>query len=589
MQELTRRQVLKMTGGLAGLSALAASGLLAACAPKAAPTAAPAKATAAPAAQPTAAVAPVTECEMDWSPTFPPAPKKYDPPVEVSVIWEMVSMDFPAEGTWAWDNNPMYNQCVQNTGLKPIKHWEAYADLQTQKLAADLAAGTLPDYFHAGGLFREQLIDAEAIEEIKDIWDATASPLTIEKKMYPDYKWWIPNLRGDKMYGIPFTWGPALNVDNLCFARQDWLEQLGVQAPETVEDWGTVAAAFRDAGLAQFGISACKNLVTWYHSLDPIFGAYGVMPGCWVPAGDGTLKYDSISAPVKEALAVIRQWYEDGLMDPDFYTYSEGDAAGHVGTNKVGIFTAPWWAGGGQVKLEQDNPPMKLGIIPYPKGPDGKQGRKGSAEVQDSVVFRKGLDPIKIEAAINNLNWHIEKHVNWEKYQQYGEWRNSASFDQGFAWDFDENCELVDGPFPGGNVYNYMQQVDFGFAYLTYPDYQVQPFRDMTAWLEQDPATLNKAQRYLVSSLQVRREMEYYPYAFDTQGIAIVNEWWGIPTEAMKTLSPDLGTLESQVLTNIVTGNEPLDRFDAFAEEWMSQGGSEVTRDVNEWWSSIQG
>ncbi len=583
---LTRRQVLQVIGGLT------VAGVLNACAPKptpqptAAPKAEPTKAPAATTA-PAATAAPAAgKCQIDWNPTYPPSPKKYDPPVEVKVIWEQVSMDFPKEGgPWSWDNNPLYNECVKYTGLKPLKHWEAYSTTQQQKLAADLAAGTLPDYFHTGGLFREQLIEAGAIEDIKAIWEATASPLTKEKKMYPNYDWWVPVLRNGKLYGIPFTWGPALNVDNIPFIRQDWLDKLGIKAPETVEGWGEVAAKMKSAGLAQFGISACKNLVTWYHSLDPIFGAFGCMPGCWVPDGAGGLKWDGINPAAKEALAVIAKWYKEGLMDPDFYTYSEGDAAGGIATNKHGIFTAPWWHGVGQVKLERDNPGMKIVKFAYPKGPQGKMGRKGSAFVQESVVFKKGLDPIKIECAINNLNWHMEKHVNWEKYQQYGEERNSADFTEGFWWAFDDKCELKDGPFPGGVTYNYMQQVDFGFAYITYPDYQVQPFNDMKKWT----GNLNKAQRYLLSSPIVQREMDYYPYAFETKDIAILDRFWGIPGEKMKKYSADLGTLYSTTYINIVTGNAPLSAFDDFVEQWKKTGGDEITAEVNAWWKSIGG
>ena len=583
-RKLNRREFLRISAASIGTLALAA------CAPQpappapapTAPPAAPAEATAAPAPP----AAPTPSCQMDWNPTFPPPFKVYDPPVEVEVIWNP-GLTFP-EGM-SWNNNPMYNRVVKYTGIKFTIHWEAYGELRDQKLAADLAAGTLPDAFHAAGLFLEELIDQDAIEDIKAIWEATASPLTKEKKMYPDYKWWKPCLRGDKLYGIPFTWGPAYNIDNLCFIRQDWLDQLGLKAPETVEEWGTVAKAFKDAGLCQFGISACKRLVTWYQSLDPIFGAFGVMPTCWVKAEDGTLKYDSISPGVKDALAVIRQWYEEGLIDPDFYTYNEGDAGGHVAASKVGIFTAPWWHGGAQVKLEQENPGMKLALIPYPKGPQGKQGRRGTPEVQTQVVFKKGLDPIKIEACINNLNWHIEMHVNWQKYQQYGEWRNSHAFVEGLEWVWDENCELKDGPVVMPTTYGWMDTIDFGFPYMVYPTYQIEPFRDIMEWKKEDPAKLNKAQRFLLKHPIVLREAEYYTKVFDTLDMQIINEYFGNPTDVMQKLLPDLNTLESEVFINIVIGNEPLDRFDSFVEEWKAKGGDEVTREVNAWYKATFG
>jgi putative aldouronate transport system substrate-binding protein len=576
-RKLNRREFLQLAATTAGAS------LLAACAPQATP-----EATAEPTAvvEPEATMAPAAgDCTMDWSPTFPPTPKEYDPPVECEVIYES-AYEGP-DGSGRFDN-PMFNRTLEHTDVNYTLHWEGYSDVRTQKLSADIAAGTLPDQFHSTGLQFEQLIEEGMIMDIKDIWDATASDLVKEKKMYPDYKWWRPVLRGDQLWGIPFTWGPAYNVDNICFIRQDWLDELGIEAPKTVEDWGTTAAAFRDAGLCEFGISACRNLNTWYQSLDPIFGAYGVQPsGYWQPDGAGGLVYGGILPGNKEALAVIRGWYEEGLIDPDFFTYGEGDAAGHIAAEKIGIFTAPWWHGGGQANLERDNEGWKFAIFDYPTGPDGRQGRRGSGEVQTQVVFRSGLDPQVVEANINNLNWHVEMHVNWEKYQQYGEWRNSHAFVQGYEWEWDEDCELMEGPV--ANTYGYMNAIDFGFPYGIYPSYQYDIFVDMTKWTDMDESELNKAQRFLLSNPAVLKEMEYYPYVYDTLDTQIVNEYFGNPTDRMKELLPDMNTLESQVFIDIVIGNEDLDRFDEFVEEWKEMGGNEVTEDVNAWYDEVFG
>lgn len=600
-KKVNRRDFIRATALTAGAAALAA------CAPKApeapaptplpeateAPKAAEPTATAAPAApaaEPTAAEAAAAtgECKIDWNPTNPPAPKVYDPPVEIKIITNPRTEYYP-EGM-SYGNNPAWQEVLDNTHIKFTTHWEEGGNTTTEtRLQADLAAGTLPDMFATGGLFFEQLIDAGAIADIKSIWDATASPLTNEKKRYPDYKWWKMVLRGDKLWGIPFVYGPAYNVDNLPFIRQDWLDKLGLKAPETVEEWGTTAKAFKDAGLCQFGINACKNLVTWYMSLDPVFGAYGVMPTAWLKNAAGDLEYGSIAPDVKTALATIRQWYADGLMDPDFYTYGEGDAAGLIDAGKVGIYTSPWWRGGGDILSEGNTPGMKLGLIPYPKGPSGKQGRKASGEVSNCVVFRSGMDPTAIEAAINNLNWHTERHTNFAKYQQYGEWRNNHWFGENIEWKFDENCELVPGPITKADSYTWMAYTDFGFIFGGYPEYQAEMFQEIAKWLKEDPAKLNKAQRYILTKSVAPREAEYYNAVFDSRDVAVANEYWGNPTKRMQEVLPDLNTLENQTFIDIIVGNQELDAFDAFVEEWKSSGGDEVTADVNEWYKATYG
>jgi putative aldouronate transport system substrate-binding protein len=565
---------------------------LAACAPKTeTPTATPQPTATKAATAPTATTAAAEgECKMDWNPTFPTAPKVYDPPVEIKVIW-------PAGRKWLEGtddghfNNPLYNQCLEGTHVRFTLHWEAAGDVTASKLAADLAAGTPPDMHFSQGPFLEQLIADGAIENIKDIWEATASPLLKKMKQYPDHNMWIPALRGDKLWGIAWINGPAYNVDNLCYVRQDWLDKLGMEMPTTLDEWTEMFKRWQSEGLSKWGLGACKNLATWFYSLDPIFGAFGVMPQAWRPAGDGTLYYDSISPGIKEALGQLRSWYEEGFLNPDYYTLGEGQDEENVLNNNHGAYTAPWWVGGGHADWETKtyvDTGMKWAIMPYPKGPRGEQGRMASAAVEGRVIwFKKGIDPIKVEAFINNMNWHMEKHVNWEKYQQYGEWRNSHAFVEGYEWEWDENCELIEGPVK--NTYAYMNVIDGGFPYMCYPSYQYDIFHDMKKWVEADPATLNKAQRWLIGKPEVLKEMEYYSSVYETAGVQIPNEYFGNPTQLMLETLPDLNTLEATVFNEIVIGDRDLDEFDDFVEEWKSTGGDDVTRDVSNWYAETFG
>ncbi|MGC9349523.1 MAG: extracellular solute-binding protein, partial [Anaerolineae bacterium] len=455
-KKLSRREFMQMAAAATG------AGLLAACGPSTeVPEVAP---TEAPAAEATA-VPTSSECRMDWNPTWPTIPDKPDPPVQVATTINPRPEAFP-EGM-SWDDNPLYNAALEHTGLDLQMHWDETAggEAYAVKISADLASGTLPDYFHTGGILLADMIEEGAVEDITEIWESVASPLAKEKKGYPDHVWWKQVMRDDRVYGIPFTYGPARNVDNIPYIRQDWLDQLGIEAPTTIEGWGETARAFQDEGLCEFGINACRNFVTWHMSLDPVFGAYGVMPTCWVPDGAGGLKYDGISPGVKDALAVIRGWYEEGLIDPDFYTMGEGDSAAHIPANKVGIFCSPWWHGSGQVRLEEENPGMRIEPFPYPKGPDGLQGRKTSGQTGNAIVFRAGLSEEAIATCLKNMNWNIELHVNWEKYQQYGCWRNDHAFIEGYDWVWDENCELENGPIMMPDTYLWKAYTDFGFVW----------------------------------------------------------------------------------------------------------------------------
>ena len=93
---------------------------------------------------------------------------------------------------------------------------------------------------------------------------------------------------------------------------------------------------------ATLGIAANRQVNTWYCSLDPIFGAWGVMPTFWTPDENGDLQYDSVQPEIKEALGTLRQWYSEGLLAPDFFTFAPWQNAGtHIGGNLAGIMYSP--------------------------------------------------------------------------------------------------------------------------------------------------------------------------------------------------------------------------------------------------------
>ncbi len=164
--------------------------------------------------------------------------------------------------------------------------------------------------------------------------------------------------------------------------------------PETVDELTAVMKAIKEQGLSAYGINLCKNLVTWHNSADPIFGAYGVMPGRWVKAADGTLAYGSIQPAVKTVLGILSQWYADGLIDPDYYTKGEGDVDSNFAQGKIGLRYSPWWAQGSASNMEKDDPTVKWALTPVSQG-TGRPARppRMSGMVGPVVVFKKGLDP----------------------------------------------------------------------------------------------------------------------------------------------------------------------------------------------------
>lgn len=183
------------------------------------------------------------------------------------------------------------------------------------------------------------------------------------------------------------------------------------------------------------------------------------------------------------------------------------------------------------------------------------------------------------------MNWQIEMHANWEKYQQYGEYSFGAGFFQGYEWDFDADCNLVAGKIPGGE-WTLGKDLIGGYRGMTYPDYPVDTFVSMAAWMKADPATLNMAQQFIIADPAVQRDIEYYNTAVDSRGEVIENQFKGRNTEAINAVLPDLLDFEKSAFLEFITGARSLDSFDQFVSEWFERGGQTYTDEVNAWAAS---
>ena len=535
--------------------------------------------------------APATEvagCTPDWNPTYPET-VKYDPPIQISVPFS-ATYDFSSIPENDILSNPMYDRIKNELGIEYQIAWQADGGEYYTRLTNDMAGGTLPDTFRVKNSLIGQFVDPGAVEDITDIWNATASDLTKSKKGYPDGSIWNEVTRDGRIYGIAYK-EDGLGDDSLLLIRQDWLDQVGMQAPTTIDELTAVAKAFKEAGLSEYPIAINQNLVTWDFSVDPIFGAFGVVPagggaGYWIKQDDGTLGYSSVQPGAKEALAVLNAWYTEELIDPDFINLDEGTSNDNFIAGLTGIAFQPWWSAHANVTdLYAAFPEAKITVIANPKGPNGESGRAGTSLRGQAVLFRKGVDPKIVEAVINQMNWQIEMHANWEKYQQYGEYSFGAGFFQGYEWDFDADCNLVAGKIPGGE-WTLGKDLIGGYRGMTYPDYPVDTFVSMAAWMKADPTTLNMAQKFIIADPAVQRDIEYYNTAVDSRGEVIENQFKGRNTEAINAVLPDLLDFEKSAFLEFITGARSLDTFDQFVSEWFERGGQTYTDEVNAWAAS---
>ena len=64
--------------------------------------------------------------------------------------------------------------------------------------------------------------------------------------------------------------------------------------------------------------------------------------------------------------------------------------------------------------------------------------------------------------------------------------------------------------------------------------------------------------------------------------IDFVSPIYGITTDTMASKLADLNKLEEETYVKIITGEEPVDYFDTFVEEYNSRGGAAICEELAE-------
>lgn len=213
------------------------------------------------------------------------------------------------------------------------------------KLNAAAAANELPDFFQItsatqdtrGVLLRyyEQGLVAP-VDELMPLMPERV------KNHYNDSKRNELYTFDGQQYGLPEP--PAIPKREGLVIRQDWLDNLGLEAPTTVEELYDVAVAFATQdpdGNGQddtYGIGAFIEGPGLGRRFDYIFGAYGV-PEMWDFRDPADFKLNVRNDEYYEAMEYMVSLSEAGVIDPDWPTLSKDEFRARW---KQGLFGIMW-------------------------------------------------------------------------------------------------------------------------------------------------------------------------------------------------------------------------------------------------------
>lgn len=507
---------------------------------------------------------------------------KYEDPVTVEIVQSINPTITMPEGDSATDN--YYTRFIKdNMNIDISVKWSASSSDYNEKLNLAIAANDIPDILVVNEQQFRKLAQSDMLEDLTDYYDTYACDIIKQNIDSTDGKALENATYDGKLLALPSV---QVEADGyvLMWIRQDWLDELGLEAPTTIEELESVAKAFVDnkmGGENTIGIvgptinGAVYNTflsTNNLNNLDGIFQAYQAYPGYWVQDEEGNAVYGSTTEQTKEALAELNKMYEDGILDQELGVRKDADEAWKSG--KVGILFSPWWHGYNVKDGIANDPGMEWKAYAAPLAADGQWYAKLAGVGGSYCVVRKGYEHPEAAILLNNYlrvnegNFQVETNLDAGYYP--GRVVIAASDENSFSVQALE-AEMKGEEIPEFDPLNYkLLQADLD----SLPDCLAAPYDDTSIekWNTENPS-FGRLYSLLMGSMAVEEASE--------QGI--LNKVYSITytqTETMERKWTNLKKKEDETFLKIIIGEEPIEAFDTFVEEWNAEGGAEITEEV---------
>ena len=354
-----------------------------------------------------------------------------------------------------YDNNPVLNQMQENAGLKI--NWETMSDSLGEQVGIRITGGDLPDALQAVGFSNYDLgrygRGGTFIDLTPYVTDPEIMPnLSAILEKYPKIKAAITQDDG-KIYGLPAAemMGTAAtgaaedysihSIQQFSMINKAWLDDLGLDVPETVEELKAALQAFKDNDMAHKMYGADPG------STIPM--SFGFDEWCWgqnifyAPFGltnwsdvcmdlrltkDKEVVFDCVSDEYRDAITYYHDWYADGLIDVEVFSQEANQYLAKGAQGYLGVAT--WW----EINEMMGEHAADYVYLPPLKGPDGKCTvyikSAGSAVNSGQLSITKDCkSPVNLLKFYDQ--WYTGENVMQLQYGPIGVYFNEEKDDQG--------------------------------------------------------------------------------------------------------------------------------------------------------------
>lgn len=331
-----------------------------------------------------------------------------------------------------FNDNEFYQEMEKRTGVHLEFEMVSSADYQTN-FNLMIASGNLADLIYVGASYYADGVDA-AIDDgyFLDLTDLVDEYMPhYEAIRTSDINYELLSTTDSGRLGAVYELrqtkqGPWLGL----WMRQDWLDDLNMEVPETFDQWHDVLTAFKDEK------GATAPLILNFSGSD---GEFGTMSGglnvlnSWQLDETGKVNFGPYMDAWKDYVTIMHQWYTEGLIDPDFMATDERTAdMAKVVTGATGAFAALYTMPS-LYEASSEDPNMNL--VPV-NPPVMNEGDESHIRLRDS--YTSGNTAISADCE----NWEVA--LRWLDYLYTDEGALLANYGiEGDTFEYDESGKPV--------------------------------------------------------------------------------------------------------------------------------------------------
>ncbi len=449
-------------------------------------------------------------------------------------------------------------------------------EINAQYLAM-MASGNYPDIIqwqhnndYTGGV--SQMYKDGIIIELNDVIDKY---MPNYKKLLEENPQVAKTLMDDEGRYLYFTVINPLNSDlekvAVCWwgleMRQDWLDNVGMEAPTTIDEWYEVLTAFKNGDPNGNGEQDEIPFDAGSAGLNLFMPAFGFQNGVYVDPETGKVAYGQYGEKYKAYLETMSKWYAEGLIQ-NVFADETGAPADSSDANIYADLAGSWkglsnyWEQRLPQVLEK-NPNADFVAIQWPQYVNGsgefyaddygmgygdRYSTVISVDCKNVEAAARLIDQMYTEEGTNCTTWGtIEGDpINPEWTHGHGTYtvdENGVKHETEWAQQITEN--FYDGAFP--NKYRY------SMSHVSFP-----------RWGAADYLAATREENYVNSAMmwaQASNALEY-PSAIT------------LSTDAQKAVAEieNMNTYISEMAYKFITGAEPLTNFDNYMDTLQKMG-----------------